>query len=202
MRRQVWSAAATIRARDSTSSAYSWALSSGTVSRPAISLTAGRTPTPLPPRRLRLRDVAILDPLLRRCPRPGRTPARWAGPAAWTASRSRPMRISCTPTAAIPTAASTLVRMDVPSGLLRVVGRPPRSPQGNRPGPAKNSRHLTTPRAGQRSWSARVRAAARGQVRAVCGPAVSMTIVSRAAPVAFVAERSRRPRAEHPDPPA
>jgi len=27
-----------------------------------------------------------------------------------------------------------------------------------------------------------------------------MTIVSRAAPVAFVAERSRRPRPEHPDP--
>ena len=40
MRRRVWSAAATIRARDAVSSAYSWALSRETASWPAMSLTA------------------------------------------------------------------------------------------------------------------------------------------------------------------
>ena len=40
MRRRAWSAAATIRAREAVSSAYSWALSRETASWPAMSLTA------------------------------------------------------------------------------------------------------------------------------------------------------------------
>jgi len=40
MRQRDWSAAATIRARDVLSSAYSWALSRETPSCPAMSLTA------------------------------------------------------------------------------------------------------------------------------------------------------------------